>query len=250
MIFISHLIADEEIQKLALKYEIGLESIEFSVAENLDDLGPKLCAYKKRIENMNVKALTCHGPFLDLNPMSYDRRIQEVTRLRFEQSYEAAKELGAEKIVFHSGFIPRINYAEGWAQRTADFFNGFMEKKSGITVCLENVYDPYPELMTEVKKLVESDGFALCLDTGHAHCNSDVPVLKWVQAFMPYMAHLHVHDNNTKWDYHMALGEGTLPLPEILPVIKSAHPGISAVIENRSAEDVLKSLAVLKEYGF
>ena len=38
MIYISHLLPDEEMQELLKSSELGVESIEFSISENLDHL--------------------------------------------------------------------------------------------------------------------------------------------------------------------------------------------------------------------
>ena len=75
--------------------------------------------------------------------MCYDSLVRQATLRRFSQAYEAAQILGASRIVYHSGMIPTVYYLEGWAQRMADFWNHFLNGKSGITVCMENVLDRY-----------------------------------------------------------------------------------------------------------
>lgn len=250
MIFVSHLLEDNEIKELVAKTGMGVESIEFSVSENLNSLKSRIKEYRQRMEEMEVSALTLHGPFLDLNATSYDSMVLKATRLRYEQAYEAASELSAEKLVFHTGFLPRVYYVEGWAERMADFYNSFMEGKRGIKICLENVYDPDPAPIADVKRRVESEDFGLCLDIGHAHCYSDIALSDWINCFLPYIYHIHAHDNNRVWDYHMGLGKGTIELNEVLTKLKAALPGATVTIECTSKEDVEKSFKVLSEYGF
>ena len=59
----------------------------------------------------------------------------------FAQAYEAARELGAEKIVYHSGLYPDAYLLIGWAERMADFFGEFLEDRRDIDVVVENVFD-------------------------------------------------------------------------------------------------------------
>lgn len=49
-IFISHLLPDEEMKKLVISTGAGIESIEFSVQENLDSLSRHIRDYKARLE--------------------------------------------------------------------------------------------------------------------------------------------------------------------------------------------------------
>ena len=107
MIYASHLIADNEMQEIIEQTGMGVESIDFSIADVLDHWEEHLPEYKERFHVMGTAHLTLHGPFLDLNPAAYDSQIRQVTRLRFDQSYEAARELGAEKIVYHSCYYPQ-----------------------------------------------------------------------------------------------------------------------------------------------
>ena len=85
---------------------VGVESIDFSISDNLDHLEKTIESYQKKLEEMGNPPLILHGPFLDLNPASFDSLIRDVTMKRFTQCYQAGLKLGAKKIVFHSGMIP------------------------------------------------------------------------------------------------------------------------------------------------
>ena len=82
MIYVSHLICDEDMKELCCQYGIGVESIEFSISDNLDQLERKIELYQKRLGQMGNPPLTLHGPFLDLNPASFDSQIRKVTMER------------------------------------------------------------------------------------------------------------------------------------------------------------------------
>ena len=131
VIYISHLLPDEEMQELLKNSELGVESIEFSISENLDHLDKTIETYKERLIKMGNPPLTLHGPFLDLIPATFDSMIRRVTMERFEQCYQVGKLLGAKKIVYHSGMIPTVYYRQGWANQVSRFFNDFLQDKDG-----------------------------------------------------------------------------------------------------------------------
>ena len=55
----------------------------------------------------------------------------------------------------------------------------------------------------------------MCLDIGHANCDSAQPVEDWAQGLNPYLTHIHVHDNQGDRDAHLALGDGNLKWEKI-----------------------------------
>ena len=99
MLYCSHLFADTEMAEMIRHTHMGIESIAFSVADNLDHLEAVLFSYEKTLSGFGYPALILHGPFLDLSPVAFDRAIRRVTLLRYGQAYTAAKKLGAKKIV-------------------------------------------------------------------------------------------------------------------------------------------------------
>lgn len=233
MIYVSHLVADEEMQELIRQTKTGVESIDFSISDVLDHWKEHIAVYKRRLDDMGAGALTLHGPFLDLNPAAWDSMIREATFRRFAQSYEAARELGAKKIVYHSCFYPRVYFLEGWAERVSEFLNHFLEGRTDIEVALENVLDPKWEPLKEIAGQVEAENFGLCLDVGHANCYSKQPVEMWAQGLAPYLTHIHVHDNHGEKDEHLALGEGTIRWDAIQDILMQE--------EYRRKEDARKS---------
>ena len=176
MIYTSHLLEDTQMQEVVRECATGIESIEFSIAENMDRLEEKISSYRERLWRMGWPHLSLHGPFLDLNPMTYDSLILEATKKRYEQVYEAGRRLEAEKIVFHTCHLPDAYLLIGWAERVADFFKRFLDGKDGIMIVMENVFDRIPDPMVEVVERVDRPDFRLCLDIGHAHCYSDISV--------------------------------------------------------------------------
>jgi len=220
MIYISQIFSDEELMELLKKTEAGVEIVDLAAGPMLDDLEGSIPALQRRLERLGNPPLTMHGPFLDLNPLSWDPRIAEVSRLRYEQAYRAARALGASTLVFHSCFVPFVNFKEGWADRAVAFYRDFLAGKDGsIAVVMENVFDPSPELFREVAERVDHPAFGICLDIGHAHCHAEAPVEEWLTTLAPWIRHVHVHDNAGDRDAHLALGKGTVHFERLVPLI-------------------------------
>ena len=65
-IFVSDLFPAEELRELLRETGAGVETIRFSVADNLDDFERQMEAAREELKFLGSPALTVHGPFLDL----------------------------------------------------------------------------------------------------------------------------------------------------------------------------------------
>ncbi len=247
MFYFSHLLCDEEMKEVIQETEMGIESIEFSIAENLDNFSKTLLSYEKRLEKMECKKLLLHGPFLDLNPVSYDVSIRNVTMKRYEEAYQAAKALGAKKIVYHTCYVPDFYLLIGWAERMAEFYREFLyEKDSSIEIVMENVLDRIPQPIVEAAEKVEHPAFGLCLDVGHANCYSKVSCKEWFQTEKKYLKHLHLHDNKGDRDSHLPLGAGTVSGDIVKEALREEQRK-TCTIECSTQEAVLASFHFLEK---
>lgn len=249
MIYISHLLPDQDMRELIEETGAGIESIDFSIAENLDRLSECIKSYRKRMAYMRTRELILHGPYLDLNPVTYDREIMRVTKLRFAQAYTAALELGARKIVYHTGLYPDAYLLIGWAERIGDFFNEFLQARTQLQVTLENVFDRKWEPILEAAGRIEAPNFRLCLDLGHAHCVGEEDAQVWAEKLLPYIGHVHVHDNFGEKDAHMALGKGSLAVENVLKQLQKGNAD-TCTIECSKKEDVRETYRVLKNSDY
>lgn len=248
MLYFSHLLEDEDTKAVINATGMGVESIEFAISENLNQLKEKIFSYQKRLKDMDCKKLVLHGPFLDLNPMTFDDRIQAVTRQRYEEAYAAAKSLGAKKIVYHTCYVPDFYLLIGWAERMAEFFEEFLaDKGDSIEVLMENVLDRQWEPLKETAQRVKHPAFGLCLDIGHAHCYGKEPCEQWVKGLKEHIRHVHIHDNMGKKDSHLALGEGSMDVGAVMRELREI-PGCTYTIECSTLDEVLKSYKILKKY--
>ena len=161
MIYISHLFPDDQMEELIRQSGMGVESIDFSIADNLDHFSESIDVYREKLKKMGTRELILHGPFQDVNPPAYDRLLREVTMKRLDQCYQAGLLLGARKIVFHSGMNPYVYYKQGWADQVSRFFSEFMDGRQELEIVLENVFDDDWELLLDVYKKVDHPNFKL-----------------------------------------------------------------------------------------
>ena len=247
--FFSELLSPEELIRIRRDTGCGLELIQFSVSENLDHFSDTMKKEKELLARMDHPPVTIHGPFLDLNPMTFDSRIRQVVLDRFAQAYEAAEELHAARIIFHSGMVPTVYFLEGWAERMTAFWEDFLPGRREIPVCMENVldreYEPFAEIAAALTDRFPN--FGICLDLGHAHCYSSHPETDWTSALKPYILHLHLHDNDGTADSHHALGTGTVQWETVLDAVRTQPQDITMTVECNTCQDAQTSLQAIQK---
>jgi sugar phosphate isomerase/epimerase len=195
------------------------------------------------LESTGLRAVV-HGPggLIAGTPAS-DRALEGLL------SY--AVETGAEQVVYHGHALPDEPASQDLllAETRSLARLASRAERLGVTIAVENLAPvfPGPELLSHtpvtLRNLVHRIGsprLGLCLDVGHANIVADLrhttlehlvrPVLDSVVLF-------HVHDNlGGRWDrsgpagrdplrldLHLPPGRGTLPWPEVAPLI-ALHP--------------------------
>lgn len=198
---------------------------------------PALAADQEQIERQRaavagVSPIALHGPFGDLCAGSFDPMVREVARHRFDLAYAAARQIGATDVVLHHGYVPGTSPPDRWVPRFADFWEAFSDGKSRhVRFHLENMLERGPDVMVEVLSAVRQDNVDLCLDVGHAHCNSTTPVTQWIETLHELIGYVHLHDNHGEADEHLALGEGEIPFVEVCHSLQAFCPGAIWAIE-------------------
>ena len=161
----------------------------------------------------------------------------------------AARQLGIRRLVIHSGYIPLVYFPEWFTEQSVAFWREFLpEVPEDMVLALENVMDETPQLMTDIVRQVDDPRLGLCLDVGHANtCASRTPPMEWIAPMAPYLRHVHLHNNLGDWDLHSSLGEGSIPMQQILAALLEQCPASTWTIEN---QDCAPSLAWLAQQGY
>ena len=172
------------------------------------------------------RAVSLHGVFIDINPGSGDPAFRELSARRCEESCEAALEIGAENIVFHSSALPFLGglYLDVWAERCAAFFEELAEKYS-LRIFIENS------------------------DIGHVNY-TPVPLETWMDTLWDRIGYFHLSDNNGVYDDHLPIGEGTVDWEKADRLWKQLNRKVPLTLEVGGPDGVRKSLAFLKGHGY
>lgn len=235
-------------RKMAMQYGLGLEIADFCTAVNLDqNVAAHRTAVRKEMEG--IGSFWFHAPFAELSPASIDPKVREVTAFRYRQAMEMAASLGISRVVIHGGFIPLVYFPEWFVEQSVRFWVEFLKEiPEDVTIALENVMEPGPEMLVEIVRQVQDQRLGLCLDVGHANSRvSKTPVLDWVAPMAPYLRHVHLHNNKGDVDLHQCLGMGTVPMEAVLDRILVSCPLATFTIENPCCAP---SVAWLRTHGY
>jgi sugar phosphate isomerase/epimerase len=230
---------------------IGIEITDFAFPQILDgDLSATIDRHKKVLAG--ISPISLHGPFFEMFAASRDRAIVSVARDRHGAALAASIELGATYYVAHTNFNPLIrdpSYRKQWNERTLDFWLPFADKagKENVTICLENVWEPVPDIQAELIKAGNHPHLRATFDNGHVLIFSDIPAVKWVETLGPILAHCHLHDNSGKYDEHNSIGEGKENWPGLISALKKHSPSAILVAEADRFEHNKLSLERLRD---
>lgn len=204
--------------------------------------------HRQAIEKIELRSL--HGPFGDLCPGSFDSMVRDVARNRFEMAYDIAVQLDITNIVLHHGYVPGTSSPAGWLSRCTHFWKDFLDSKSAeMKFHVENMLESDPYLLSDVIESINKENVDVCLDIGHAHCHSKIPVVKWIEIFRTHIGYVHLLDNFGEKDEHLGLGEGNIPMVDVCNALCEYAPDAIWAIEAEGL-GIQKSLVWLEENGF
>jgi len=239
--------------RLAKEYGLGFEYNDFVQPEVLDD-----CKRRKEIADEYRSwelptYCTMHGAFFDVLPFSPDSRIREVAFLRIGQSIDAAKEIGAKAVVFHTNYMPFLNadsYVKNWINTNAECWGRVLEGNPGMNIYLENMFDATPDVLEQLsERLAKYNNFGVCLDYAHASLSKTEPK-EWARRLGRFIKHVHVNDNDMVSDLHLAWGDGVLNRLDFYECYERYLKGATVLVETSGTENTIRSLNKLKEEGF
>ncbi|WP_426348163.1 sugar phosphate isomerase/epimerase family protein [Alloiococcus sp. CFN-8] len=252
-IYVSHLVSNKDILSIKERYAVGIEIVNFASALSLDNKDEELDVLFKGIGNHLTGKVSVHGPYSDMSPGSPDRKIRRVTMDRFQECYELASGvLKAERIVFHSGFIPKLSYDLEWLKYSKEFWEEFLQDKQedGIKIHIENVFEEDYKLLCELVDYINKPNFSICLDIGHKNACSTLSLEQWVKAMGKRIGYVHLHNNDGKGDLHNPLEEGTINMPEALKLLKEYSHEAAWCLEVFSKGGIESSLDYLIDCGY
>lgn len=239
----------EKAMKLYLKLSKDFDLNAVEIRFEKEKRRPSLWSWKTNnnlfdfLENFEVTG--AHLPFVDLNPISLNPYIKEISIAQLKEAIAKALELDMDYCVMHArGFAygltheQQIKEWEGVVKELAEY-----AKNNSVLLTIENA-DFLSNLnnLVSVVKEVNSKWLKITLDVGHAHLRNVPPlssypvkelVLRGLDIFLPFfikknmpyeeygsvanfiksehdlISNVHVHDYNGRRD-HIAIGEGKI----------------------------------------
>ena len=233
---------------MARRWGLGLELAHFCAALNLEGERRSVTEEAMRRDMAAAARFVLHAPFCELTPAAVDPLIGQVSRRRYQQSFDLAWAHGVKRLVIHSGFVPNVYFDQWFTEQAPVFWQEFLaDKPAGCRLLLENVLDSGPHLLRAVVERVNDPRLRVCFDAAHAAIYSPVPLEEWIDVLGPYIDHVHVHDNQGQADQHLALGQGTLPWERLLSRLERQASPPSYTLETLPAAP---ALAWLAQQGF
>ncbi|HBA85288.1 MAG TPA: hypothetical protein DCZ95_14470 [Verrucomicrobia bacterium] len=229
----------------AKELSLGFEIQTFCDPQQLDNRQNVLPSLKAKLAGL--PSLSIHGSFSDLAPASRDPLIVEATRLRFRQAHEVAVALGAQRVVLHSGFMPKTYAPDVWHKNTVAFWQNFLRDiKDDIHFHIENVYEDDPGILARLIDALNTPQVSVCLDVGHVNANSTRPIQEWTEMLNDRIRHVHLHNNGGICDDHSGLSDGTLNMKDVMELLSKHSPQATWSLETRDLEGSLKWLEAHK----
>lgn len=227
-IYLSTIAADSD--TIARQNGLGLEIAEYCTAYNMDEhFAGTDASVRGKLEGIQNRIL--HAPFNELFPCAIDPLARKLAAHRYRQAIALAKAYGAEKLVIHGGYNPKIYYPCWYTEQSILFWKEFLTEDPGLIICLENVLEETPDLLLEIVKGVDDPRLRICLDVGHVNTYSPVPVSDWLNEFAPWISHFHLHNNSGEYDAHNSLYDGTIDMAWLLKEADQLCPEATYTLE-------------------
>ncbi len=193
--------------------------------------------------------ITLHAPFQDLLPGALDRHILAATRRRLQEAFDLLTIFQPLSIVGHLGYEERHygGQQDRWLDHSLATWQPLAEQaaRCGTLLTLENVYETDPALVRRFFARLPAANVRLCLDVGHLLAFGGGDFSHWLAELGDLVGQLHLHDNHGQGDEHLALGQGAVPLTQILAFF-ATHPQPPIItLEPHQENSLQPSLAFL-----
>ena len=196
--------------------------------------------------------ITLHAPFQDLLPGALDRHILAATRMRLQEAFDLLDIFQPLSIVCHVGFEARhyTGVEDRWLAHSLATWEPLAAQaaRRGTMVALENVYETDPTLMRRLVTQIDAANVRVCLDVGHLQAFGGGDFAAWLTVLGDLVGQLHLHDNQGGEDEHLALGQGVVPVAQILDSLAARQSAPLVTLEPHQENSLAPSLDFLAEH--
>ena len=248
---------------LGIEVQSFAESILRKIGESDEEVDSRieseLLKEKSILDKINC-GKSLHAPFAGIETGTKDYYDYEKMMKYLNAAYQVALKLGCTEMVIHNGYKVGTYYYPKYIERSISFWKDFLKNKgNSITICIENQFELDSDMLIQIIEGVSDDRLKVCLDIGHAHANSIMPVEKWIETLGNRIAYYHLHNNHGKQnshdhndDEHLGICHGTIDIVKVLEYSEKYSPDAIWNLESKVEyhdEDIekLKSLGFIKE---
>jgi sugar phosphate isomerase/epimerase len=230
--------------------EFDVDCIEL-VDESLHALNLKRVDALKKIASETDLEFTVHAPFADINIASSNPVLRRVMLKRLEKSLSYARQLHSRQWIFHSGwksgvseFYPNLDWQTNLRSVRTLLI---MAKKLEVDISIENTPEPMNFLVKRMQDFalfyseLGSD-IGLTLDVAHAHTVGQE--LEFIDKFSDKITHVHISDNEGKYDAHRGIGYGNIDWNAVADALKRINYKGTVILE--SISHVQESLETMR----
>jgi len=194
---------------------LGLEVTEYMTMYTEEEIAQR----RELVPAMMVgfSRFSFHGNSISRDVIGINALSDETMLSIYNESFETARFHGIDKIVFHSFYLTALHTPGTWVSRQAAFWREFLkDKPATIGVYIENFIDDTPDLLAELCDSIADPRIKICLDVGHASCNSSIGLGDWIGQLGRRIGHVHLHNNDGLEDKHWPLGQGVLDIANVI----------------------------------
>jgi len=223
------------------------------VDEGMHALNRKRVSALKMIARDNGLEFSMHAPFADINIASPNPVLRRVMLKRLEKSLGYAHELKCKQWIFHSG----------WKSGVSEFYPNLdwqlnlrsvktllaVAKKLRVDIAIENTPEPFSFLVKRMRdvalfysELGADTDLGIALDVGHA--NTTKEIFGFIDKFSDKIVHVHVSDNDGKYDSHRGVGYGKIDWKAVAKALKRID--YKGLIMCESVDHVQESIETMR----
>lgn len=221
---------DKTAVQLGRRLGLGLEIVDYLLVSPDEDIAEK----RKSVSDMmsGFSNVSFHGTAVGRDLVAINNLSDEELLSIYNESYGYARFHGIDNIVFHSYYLAAAEAPHAWVRRKAAFWEEFLrDKPASLRVYVENFIDDTPGLLADLCDLVHDPRLRICLDTGHAGCNSSICLDEWIRILGKRIGHVHLHNNDGVHDKHWPLGQGVLDMAAVIRALLDKAGSPTFVLE-------------------
>ena len=189
-----------------------------------------------------------HAPTQDINLAAVREAVRKTGVGIIQESAEFCMNHDIDVLVVHPGYtadkkILPLAY-KSLEKSISDLQK--IKEETGVQICIENMPNAEIYLFKAPNDIdLKAKDLGLALDIGHAQTSNNLN-----EFLQKEIAHYHIHDNHGDFDAHLSFGEGVIGFPVLEQIVQKAKKeGATLIAENRTGEDAMKTVEMLKKAG-